>query len=127
MIDVSEYIGIKYKAHGRSKEEGFDCYGFILDVMKNKNQHLPDFEYKEINNDVFVNCFNKALELGKARKISSPYEGAFVLFSNKRGLKTHIGIYVGDGYIAHCNKYGVHLESVHLFDNYNKEYYIWQE
>ena len=48
MIDVSDLVGVPFKVHGRSKEEGFDCYGLAMGVERRAGKNLPDAFYSEV-------------------------------------------------------------------------------
>lgn len=128
MVDVSDLIGTKYKIHGRDKS-GYDCYGLVVEVMKRYGKIMPDFEYDSYTNTYFDGCVKDVLKNFNAsvKKINGYIDGAIVLFGNPSGMNTHIGVYVGDGNIIHCNKRGVHLDSVELLEPEISGVYIWQK
>lgn len=123
MKDFTDLVGCKYKLHGRD-ENGFDCYGLVLEVEKRFNNFLPDFDYESYTNEYFNDKAVSVIKMGSALKVNSYCEGAILLFG--KGLKDHIGVYIGDGWFIHCNKKGVHLEKVSLLKDKDVEIYIWQ-
>ena len=124
MVDVSDLIGIPYKEHGRDKT-GLDCYGLAIEVSKRFGNDLTDFDYKRHTDDFFNSTANNCIKTHAPKKIQHFIEGALVLFCNTRGEKNHIGVYIGDGYIIHCNSNGVHLSRTDEFSE-KMEIYIWQ-
>lgn len=124
MIDVNDLIGIPYKEHGRDKN-GFDCYGLAMEVEKRFGIDLPDFDYINHSDSFFERTTNECLQKYKVKKIHILIEGALVLFANSKGQKNHIGVYIGDEYVVHCNKKGVHLTKINDFVG-KKEIFLWQ-
>ena len=43
-MNFSDLIGIPYKEHGRSKEEGFDCYGLVIECCRRAGTPLVDLD-----------------------------------------------------------------------------------
>lgn len=125
MIDVSDLIGIPYVEHGRSKD-GYDCYGLAIEVEKRFGIILPDFDYIKHTDDFFNSCAVECIKGTGPKKIPIFVEGALVLFCNNKGQKVHIGVYLGDGYIVHCNFNGVHLTKTSEFKE-RMEIYVWQK
>ena len=109
MKDISDLLGVPYREHGRSKD-GFDCYGFAIEVGRRFGFELPDFDYKRHSDPLFDEKSTGLIDGGMARKIPVPIEGAILLFQNVCGMKNHIGIYMGDGMFAHCGKDGSRME-----------------
>ena len=125
MIKVDDLIGCKYKIHGRSKEEGFDCYGLVKEVLKKVNCNLPEIDYVIDSPELFISCLSEFKHYKKIVRINSYTEGAVLLFENGNGCKCHIGVYIGDGFFVHCNKAGVHLDKVTALPK-TTEIYIWR-
>lgn len=44
-MKFDDLIGVPYKSHGRSKEEGFDCYGLVLECCRRAGTPLADIDY----------------------------------------------------------------------------------
>ena len=126
MIDVSDLIGVPYKEHGRTKE-GFDCWGLVMEVARRVGVELPDYDYTLHSDNMTDKEAKKVLDAGRAKKIPVPVEGAIVLFENSMGLKHHVGIYVGDGMVCHCNKRGVHVDKYDRLLEEIEGVYIWQK
>lgn len=127
MIDVRDFIGAKYKLHGRTKEEGFDCYGLVLAVEKRIGNELPDFDYKIDSPELFFMYSEKMQREKKIQKITTFTDGAIILFQSRTGERLHIGVYVGDGCFCHCNSLGVHLDKITSIDKDLMEIFVWQK
>lgn len=44
-LNISDLIGVPYKENGRSKDEGFDCYGLAIEVERRLGKTLQDVMY----------------------------------------------------------------------------------
>lgn len=128
MVDISDLLGIRYKTHGRDRN-GYDCYGLVIEVMKRYGINMPDFQYNSYNDTYFDGCVKDVLkEFGSSvKKINGYIDGALVLFGNSCGMNTHIGVYIGDGNIVHCNKHGVRIDSVDILEPEISGVYLWQK
>lgn len=102
-MDVSKYITIPYKEHGRDFS-GCDCYGLAMLFYKEEfGIDLPDFtEYSPSFED-----YNKEIVRAKPLvgvvKVDVPVEGDLGLL-NYLGMPTHVVIYVGNGKILQVTK-----------------------
>lgn len=47
MHSFTDLIGVPYKDNGRTKEEGFDCYGLAIEVEKRLGNNLDDVIYSD--------------------------------------------------------------------------------
>ena len=92
----NDLLGVRYKPHGRSKEEGFDCYGLVIEVLKRNGITLPDLYYESIRVDnEFVADFDSHTE-----KIEKPETNCLVEITSY-GVPGHIGVYIGEGMMIH--------------------------
>lgn len=44
-MTYEDLLGVPYKPHGRSKEEGFDCYGLVIECCRRAGTPLVDLDY----------------------------------------------------------------------------------
>ena len=119
--EVRKLIGCKYKVHGRSREEGFDCYGVGIEVYKIHGLFLPDVDYEmpEQYEEVFLEQQKKV----EFTKVERPVELAIIVFE-VRGEPTHMGIYLGKGLFIHATKRGVSVEPLHRWEKRVEGYYV---
>ena len=113
---AGDYIGIPFVSGGRDPDTGLDCYGLFRLVMNDRyGKKLPalDAGYKDACNPSETNKIyakNKPLIAGS--RIAQPVPGCGVVLKYS-GLPTHVGVYVGGGYILHTTaQTGAVLESV---------------
>lgn len=108
-ISVNDLIGCGFKTHGRTKEEGFDCYGLAIEVLKRNGITLPDLWY---DNSKESDIKERVETLTKFIKIDN-FENLCIIDIETYRNYTHIGVYVGEGKFVHAiEKYGVIVENV---------------
>lgn len=114
-MDYGDLLGIRYKPHGRTKEEGFDCYGLAIEVLKRNGITLPDLYYKSIKDSEKV--YNELRATLDAERIDS-YEENCILEITRFGEPSHIAVYIGDGLMIHTGpKIDVVIEPVRHYKN----------
>lgn len=95
---VSDLIGVRYKTRGRNKEEGFDCYGLAIEVLRREGIELKDVWYSDIKEE---GLFNKVYNLQDSIKLEKPKKNCIIVFKEK-GVPLHIGVYLGKGEFIHA-------------------------
>lgn len=112
MKDYRHLLGVKYTSNGRSIEEGFDCYGLAIEVLRENNIDLVDvFNPKVSTSDNMM----YAVKSIPHKTLSKPEENAIIELS-VFGEPIHIAIYIGEGYIIHATTTkGVVIEPLHRF------------
>lgn len=100
-MDYRDLLGVKFKVHGRSKEEGFDCYGLAIEVLKRNGIELKDAFYKDLENrgDVHEELHASIPHL----RIEKP-EVCCIIELSVHGEPLHVGVYIGDGMMIHTTK-----------------------
>lgn len=99
MTDVSDLVGVKFKPHGRSKEEGFDCYGLAIEVERRAGIELRDVYYSSVFGEETERT-RDFVENGFCEKIGRPEPNCLVSIRSRRGK--HCGVYLGDGLVVHA-------------------------
>ena len=97
-MKYDDLLNIPYKPHGRSKEEGFDCYGLAVEMCRRAGTPLRDLYDIDTLPTEFVNDYISGGV--NVRKIDRPKIGGIVEFS--RHGKLHVGYIVDRGKIIHA-------------------------
>lgn len=126
MVDVTDLLGKPYVLHGRGPD-GYDCYGLVIEVCKRYGIDLPDFDYQSYSEEFVLRNITTLEASHHALKINVLVEGAVILFESSKGFKNHIGVYIGDNQIIHCNEKGVRIESVDFAERFISGVYVWQK
>jgi hypothetical protein len=119
---IRDLIGCKYKPHGRTIDEGLDCYGVALIVLEREGIHLPDiFNYDVDKKD--KSDIKAILEHGiPHEKIERPEKNCIIELT-VCGMPSHIGVYLGDGEFIHATKCGVVVEPIWRWERRIQGYY----
>lgn len=117
----SDLLGIRFRPHGRSKEEGYDCYGVAIEVLKRNGITLPDVYYDSLKQDEkWWNEFNSHFT-----KIDKPEVNCLVEISSLSQKRGHLAVYIGEGLIIHSLvKVGVCIEPLSRYEHRIEGYYI---
>lgn len=116
MIYIDDLIGIPYKNNGYNKHEGLCCWGLLVEAEKRLGRNLPDTSV--LKNDVL---FTDVLPLVR---VNEPKEEGDIIVIKYDGFAYHVGYYLGDGYVLHCDSNGVNV--IRLDSIKEKEIYTWQ-
>lgn len=122
MIELRDLIGVKYKVHGRTKEEGFDCYGLVMEVMRRCGKEMPDLPYSDTstkenqtNAPLIIDMVTKGLDM---KKIDEREKYCLVTLGFSGRLTSHVGVYIGGGDIIHCLEgVGVCIEKLARYEH----------
>lgn len=118
-MKYSDLLGIKYKPHGRNLEEGFDCYGLVIEVLARNGIKVPDLYYDSLKPDEeFVCQFNS-----HTTEIEKPEENCLIEIATFDSVG-HVAVYIGDGLMIHTMiRTGVVIEPVRHYSHKIKGYY----
>lgn len=124
---LDDLIGVRYARNGRTKEQGFDCYGLAIEVERRLGYSLPDIEKAREEDYDFDECRKLCLSKVKARQIETPEKkGDVVLIKDLAGNLTHIGVYLGKGLVIHCDqRFGVHIDKIERLRSLIGRSYTW--
>ena len=120
-MDYSDLIGTRFKIHGRSKEEGFDCYGLAIEVLRRNGIKMVDVFYDTLDNrkevhDIIHNIIPN-------QKIDKAEENCIIEI-DVRGEPLHIGVYIRNGKFIHTtSRKNVVIEPLRLYKNKIVGYY----
>lgn len=102
---IARYIGVPFKRHGRGPD-GWDCWGLARWVEAHHyGVQLPGFDAgfsDELYRDPerLAELVNMYRPLVDAQPVSVPEDGDLAVLTY-RGHPSHVGVYVGEGYLLH--------------------------
>ena len=99
-MEIRDLIGIKYTDGGRTKEEGFDCYGIVIEVLRRAGIEMPDIDYETAED---AEGYGKAIGTGRFERIGH-LEPLCILALTVNGQPTHCGVYLGEGKMIHSTQ-----------------------
>ena len=127
MIKIDDLLGIRFVTHGRDKK-GYDCYGLAIEVSARFGHKLVDmyYDYNSSNNlqDLDDNTYN-IIKGSKLESTETPSESDIILFFDRKGRTTHIGVYLSNDNFIHCDENGVHVSRLSTYFRKWKAY-KWQ-
>lgn len=119
-MTYTDLLGVKYRPHGRSKEEGFDCYGLVIEVLKRNGINLADLYYGSIKDSELVATGLKGKYVTEIKK---PEVNCIVEITNC-GEPSHMGVYIGEGLMIHTTRYtNVVIEPLKHYEHRIKGYW----
>jgi len=119
METYKDLLGIKFKLHGRTKEEGMDCYGVCIEVLRRNGINLKDC--METPDKAYEEVYSSTQDY---KQLDHPENLCMIIFKNAEGLCYHCGIYLGNGLVIHSrHRVGVAIEPLSKFPCSEKEYY----
>ncbi|MCR5621418.1 MAG: C40 family peptidase [Treponema sp.] len=107
-MTFTDLIGTPYKAHGRSMEEGFDCYGLVLECSRRSGTPLADLDYRSPS---FSLAEADGMKVGlNVLGVPGPKPGRIVEMDYNG--KVHIGWMVDYNNVLHATERGVRLSAL---------------
>lgn len=127
MLKIDDLLGVRFTNHGRSIEEGFDCYGLAIEVSKRLGHELKDIWYERACPETFSNNAENCILLNEVVETKELKLGNLIVFSDGKGNMVHIGVMLDDEYFIHSDIGGVKV--IRLEDYYRKNWkvYKWQQ
>ena len=120
-MDYRDLLGTKFKIHGRSKEEGFDCYGLAIEVLRRNGIILKDVFYDTLDTRVFLH--KELHESIPNIRLEKP-EICCIIEIAVYGEPIHIGVYIGNGMMIHTtSRTNVVIEPLAHYKNRILGYY----
>jgi cell wall-associated NlpC family hydrolase len=119
---IRDLVGVKYTPHGRTVEEGLDCYGVALIVLARAGIHLPDVLYADTDRETNRETM-RLLEQGVPHEKLDGPEKNCVIELTVCGEPSHIGVCLGDGEFIHATKHGVAVEPLSRWKKRVQGYY----
>jgi len=104
---VRKYLGTPFKNHGRTIEEGLDCYGLVVAIYADLGVRLYDtaetydskWAFKN-KNLLLENCWRDWKE------VKDPKFLDVICFDNREGVGYHLGVLLDAHNFIHTSKAG---------------------
>lgn len=127
MINFNDLVGAKFKDGGRSKEDGFDCYGLAREIyLRYGIDCFPEVNFavcacKEISQKLI----NQQIATGDwHHMLTYAFTPSVLQIKASQGLADHLGVYIGRGRFIHATiQRNVEIAKIHVWKNKIKN--IW--
>ena len=109
----NDLLGIPFIDGGRSKDNGFDCWGLVMEVYRRFGIFLHDYkigcmEASKINNEI-----ESSKEFWKRIGRNELVSPCLVVIKFNSEYCNHTGVYVGNGKFIHTRaKVGVNIDRI---------------
>ena len=126
---IDDLIGVRFKNHGRSKDEGFDCYGLAIEVSKRLGHELVDLWYERADPDTFSeNVDDVYAQMAEMVEETDEQKlGNLILFSDDMGRMVHIGVIIDEGLFIHADVSRVHITRLDGYFRTKWKVYKWRQ
>ena len=126
MLDISDLLGCRFVNHGRSKSEGFDCYGLAIEVSKRLGHELPDIWYETSSSKTFTSKADEVFEVmeGKIEETDEQTLGNLIVFFDGNGCMVHIGVFLKPRLFIHADGTSVRVENLDYY--YRKQWKVYK-
>ena len=124
---INDLLGVRFKNHGRSIEEGFDCYGLAIEVSRRLGHELFDLWYEKSCPETFSENVDVVCKRMSDKTVETNEQelGNLILFADEGGRMIHVGVILEEGLFIHADLQGVRV--TRLEDYYRKQWkvYTW--
>lgn len=121
---ISDLIGVRFTSHGRSIEEGFDCYGLAIEVSKRLGHTLKDLWYETSCAETFTENADAVIAANDVIETNELELGNLIVFLNSNNNMVHIGVMLDDELFIHADIGGVRV--IRLEDYYRKNWKVYK-
>lgn len=127
MLRIDDLIGVRFTNHGRSVEEGFDCYGLAIEVSRRLGHNLDDLWYKKACPETFTENVDEMVSRMSSRTERTDRQelGDLILFSDDNGNMVHIGVILEEGKFIHSDIGGVRVTELDGYYRKKWKVYRW--
>jgi cell wall-associated NlpC family hydrolase len=103
-----DYLGVRYKRGGTTRESGFDCSGYVRSVFAESLGLILPHNAKAIS------------KTGEQITKTELQPGDLVFFNTMRRAFSHVGIYLGNDLFVHAPRSGSKVRIEDMTDRYWK-------
>lgn len=102
-IDYLDLLSCKFKFNGNSKEEGFDCMTFIVEMGKRRGMKVPNINHIDITLEESPNMFKEQKYYDLFNEVQRDKD-TLVLMKNPFGVIGHVGYMIDKSHFIHMTK-----------------------
>jgi len=126
---INDLIGVRFKNHGRSIAEGFDCYGLAIEVSKRLGHELVDLWYQKSSPETFSTHVDEICKQMSNEVVETDEQslGNLILFADENGRMVHIGVILEEGVFIHAEITGVRVTTLENYYRKIWKVYKWQQ
>ena len=126
-LQIDDLLGVRFKNHGRSIQEGFDCYGLAIEVSRRLGHNLLDLWYDRADGDTFAaNVDDVCKRMSDLVEETNEQElGNLILFADEAGRMIHIGVFLEKGLFIHTDNGKVRVSRLDDYRRKKRKVYKW--
>jgi cell wall-associated NlpC family hydrolase len=122
-MDIKKFIGTPFRTHGRTLEEGLDCYGLALLIFRERGIKLPDLPYFDTETATNRRIMDSLEKTIPNIPLTKPEPFCVIEFM-VLGEPAHIGVYLEYGKFIHASRStGVVIDRLYRWSKRVKGYY----
>ena len=97
---INDLLEARFKNHGRSVKEGFDCYGLAIEVSRRLGHELYDLWYEKACPETFSENVDTVCKRMSDKTVETTEQelGNLILFADENGRMVHIGVILEEGF-----------------------------
>lgn len=126
-IRIDDLLGVRFRDHGRSKSEGFDCYGLAIEVSRRLGHTLDDLWYMKSLPSTFAENAGGVIGgmSGRVAETDGREFGDIIVFSDGKGNMVHIGVMLDRERFIHADIGGVRVTGLDGYHRKDWKVYRW--
>jgi len=124
---IDDLLSARFKNHGRSVEEGFDCYGLAIEVSRRLGHELYDIWYERACPETFSDNVDAVCSRMSDKTVETNEQelGNLILFADENGRMVHIGVILEEGLFIHADLGGVRVTRLENYYRKQWKVYTW--
>ena len=129
MLRIDDLLGVRFVNHGRSAQEGFDCYGLAIEVSRRLGHTLDDLWYKKSCPETFSKNAEEQIQRlsDRVEETKEQSLGNLIVFSDGKGNMVHIGVLLDEGVFIHADVGGVRVTELDGYYRTEWKVYRWRQ
>ena len=125
MLDITDLLGVRFTSHGRSINEGFDCYGLAIEVERRLGHELKDLWYEKAEDRIFTENADSMILAHSVTETKKYILGDLIIFSDSNGNMVHIGVMLDEENFIHAELGGVKVTNINNYFRKKWKVFTW--